>query len=337
MTAANHPISNPIKPSLEASLNLGAPLLAEVDALILGIIKQEIPLIHDVAEHIITSGGKRLRPLLTLLCTMGCGYEGDRHVKLAAAVEFMHTATLLHDDVVDESDLRRGLATANNVWGNKPSVLVGDFLLSQAFRLMVQDQSLEVLDILSSAAAVISKGEVLQLTTEKQIHTSMDIYIEVVKAKTAELFAAACEIAPVIAGNNELRPSYQAYGLSLGIAFQAVDDVLDYFADQKTLGKTVGDDFREKKITLPVILLRDAMKAGEKAQLASFFSEDYVQKTDDLQVMQAWLHQYEIKQQCDDFIAQYCSQAHGALAAMPSHPANTALAEIVDYGASRLS
>ena len=312
-------------------------MLAEVDTLILSIIKEEIPLIHDVAEHIIKSGGKRLRPLLTLLCSQCCEYEGDRHVKLAAAVEFIHTATLLHDDVVDDSNLRRGLATANNVWGNKPSVLVGDFLLSQAFRLMVGDGSLDVLDILSNAAAVISKGEVLQLTTERQIDTKQEVYLEVIKAKTAELFAAACEIAPVIAGKDEMRPVFRNYGMSLGIAFQAVDDVLDYFADQSALGKEVGDDFKEKKITLPILLLRDRASAEIKSKLAEYFSDDYVQKMDDFAALQNWLADYNIKAECQKFIEHYCDQARSALKQMPDNPASRALLEIVDYGAGRSS
>ena len=323
---------------LKQSMALGKPLLAEVDTLILSIIKEEIPLIHDVAKHIINSGGKRLRPLLTLLCSQCCEYgEGDRQVRLAAAVEFIHTATLLHDDVVDDSNLRRGLATANNVWGNKLSVLVGDFLLSQAFRLMVADGSLDVLDILSQAAAVISKGEVLQLTTERQIDTEQDIYLEVIKAKTAELFAAACEIAPVIAGKDEMRPTFQSYGMSLGIAFQAVDDVLDYFADQSALGKEVGDDFKEKKITLPILLLRDSASDDVKAKLAEYFSDDYVQQADDFAALQSWLADYDIKTMCQAFIEHYCEQARGALKQMPSNPASSALLEIVDYGASRSS
>lgn len=319
------------------AIELGSKQLKQVDELILQLIKQEIPLIHDVAEHIIASGGKRLRPRLTLLSSMSLGYEGGRHIQLAAAVEFMHTATLLHDDVVDDSNLRRGLATANNVWGNKPSVLVGDFLLSQAFRLMVQDGSIEVLDILSNAAAVISKGEVLQLTTENKLDTSLETYIDVVQAKTAELFAAACEIAPVIAGKSDLRAAYRQYGLALGIAFQAVDDMLDYDADQEKLGKEIGDDFKEKKVTLPVILLRDALPANERAVLANYFVSDYQQKPGDLLQVKAWLDRYNIMPLCSKFARHYCEQATQAAGSMPQNTATDALTEIITYGLSRTS
>lgn len=322
---------------LPYSMELGKPLLGKVDVLILDIIKEEIPLIHDIAEHIITSGGKRLRPLLTLICSMVCSYEGDRHIRLAAAVEFIHTATLLHDDVVDESGLRRGLSTANEVWGNKPSVLVGDFLLSQAFRLMVKDGSLDILDILSNAAAIISKGEVLQLSTENQLDTSLDLYLEVVRAKTAELFAAACEIAPVMAGRDELRPVFRQYGMALGIAFQAVDDVLDYAADPLKLGKSIGDDFKEKKVTLPVILLRDALGEQDRQRLQTFFVSDYQQQPEDIAQMQRWLADGDIYTQCHAFIEAYCVQAREAIRAMPESPATKALVEIVEYGVSRVS
>jgi len=220
-----------------------------------------VTLIPQLAAHIVAAGGKRLRPLLTLACARMCGYPGERHIKLAACVEFIHTATLLHDDVVDESLLRRGMASANAVFGNQASVLVGDFLFARAFQLMVEDGSLAVLGILSRAAATIAEGEVLQLVTQNDLSTSEARYLEVITGKTAALFAAACEVGAVVAD----RPPFEAaslaeFGLNLGIAFQLVDDALDYAADQKVLGKTVGDDFREGKITLPVLLrIRPAM------------------------------------------------------------------------------
>src|SRR3954449_9032884 len=225
-----------------------------------------VALIPQLAAHIVAAGGKRLRPLLTLASARLCGYPGTsgaaRHIDLAACVEFIHTATLLHDDVVDESLLRRGLASANAVFGNKASVLVGDFLFARAFQLMVEDGSLEVLAILSRAAATIAEGEVLQLVTQNDLSTSETRYLDVVKGKTAALFAAACEVGAVVAD----RPLAEAaalaeYGMNLGIAFQLVDDALDYAADQAVLGKTVGDDFREGKITMPVLA---AYHAGDK-------------------------------------------------------------------------
>jgi octaprenyl-diphosphate synthase len=229
--------------------------LDRVNTLILERMQSPVALIPQVAGHIVAAGGKRLRPMLTLAAAHLCGYRGERHVALAAAVEFIHTATLLHDDVVDASDLRRGLATANAVWGNKSSVLVGDFLFSRAFQLMVEDGSLRVLAILSEASAVIAEGEVLQLVTSNDTETTEEAYLAVIQAKTAQLFAAASRIGAVLAD----RPAAEeealaAYGRNLGIAFQLVDDMLDYSARQAELGKTVGDDFREGKITLPVVL-----------------------------------------------------------------------------------
>src|SRR5215472_2244791 len=227
----------------------------------------QVPLIPQLAAHIVAAGGKRLRPLLTLATARLCGYPGAtggmRHVNLAACVEFIHTATLLHDDVVDESVLRRGLASANAVFGNKASVLVGDFLFARAFQLMVEDGSLAVLGVLSAAAATIAEGEVLQLVTQNDLATSEERYLEVIRGKTAALFSAACEVGAVIATRPAAEQQVLAeYGENLGIAFQLVDDALDYAADQATLGKTVGDDFREGKITLPVLV---AYQAGDAA------------------------------------------------------------------------
>jgi len=238
--------------------------LDRVNALILERMHSPVALIPQLAGHIIAAGGKRLRPMLTLAAARLCGYPGDRHIALAAAVEFIHTATLLHDDVVDASDLRRGLATANAVWGNKPSVLVGDFLFSRAFQLMVEDGSLEVLAILSNASAVIAEGEVLQLMTSNDTETTEAAYLQVIRSKTARLFAAASKIGAVLAERPRTeQEALESYGLNLGIAFQLIDDLLDYSAHQAELGKTVGDDFREGKLTLPVIL---AFRRGDEAE-----------------------------------------------------------------------
>jgi octaprenyl-diphosphate synthase len=214
-----------------------------------------VALIPQLAAHLVAAGGKRLRPLLTLASSRLCGYQGSRHVQLAACVEFIHTATLLHDDVVDESVLRRGHASANAVFGNKASVLVGDFLFARAFQLMVSDGSLEVLRILSAAAATIAEGEVLQLTTQNDIATTEQKYFDVIRGKTAALFAAACEVGAVIAGRPAAECAALAnFGMDLGMAFQLVDDALDYSADVAELGKTIGDDFREGKLTYPVLI-----------------------------------------------------------------------------------
>jgi octaprenyl-diphosphate synthase len=238
--------------------------LDETNRVIVARMHSPVELIPRLAAHLVQAGGKRLRPLLTLASAKMCGHTGGRAVNLAACVEFIHTATLLHDDVVDESNLRRGLASANAVFGNKASVLVGDFLFSRAFELMVEDGSLPVLAILCRASATISEGEVLQLTTANDTGTTEEQYLEVIRCKTAALFAAACRIGAVVADRPRAEElALEAFGLNLGIAFQLADDVLDYAASQARLGKTIGDDFREGKLTLPVLL---AFRRGDDAE-----------------------------------------------------------------------
>jgi octaprenyl-diphosphate synthase len=232
--------------------------MAATDRLIHERVGSSITLIPDLARHLIDSGGKRLRPLLTLASARLCGYEGDHHINLAAAVEFIHTATLLHDDVVDASSLRRGKIAANIIWGNKPTILVGDFLFSRAFQLMVEAGSLRVLDILATAATVIAEGEVLQLKSANNLATTEADYLKVVSAKTAALFSAASEAGATISGAPaHVAQAFRLYGENLGIAFQLIDDALDYSGRQGEMGKSVGDDFREAKVTLPVILALD--------------------------------------------------------------------------------
>ena len=249
------PFENQPSASIERLNALVAPDMERVNATILSRTGSEVTMIPEVANHLISSGGKRLRPMLTLAMAQLAGYSGEGHVKFAAAVEFMHTATLLHDDVVDESDMRRGKPAARLLWGNEASVLVGDFLLGQAFKMMVEVGNLRALEILSNAAAVIAEGEVMQLAAAKNTATSEDEYLAVIRAKTAELFAAACEVAPVLAGRPKAeQTACRSYGMNLGIAFQLIDDALDYSGKSGKLGKNVGDDFREGKITLPVVL-----------------------------------------------------------------------------------
>jgi octaprenyl-diphosphate synthase len=263
MTATIHRIGAERTPSLDPMVTLVAGDLNQVNAVILDRMQSQIPLIPELAGHLIAGGGKRLRPMLTLASGRLLDYSGTRHFKLAAAVEFIHTATLLHDDVVDGSDLRRGRRTANIIWGNPASVLVGDFLFSRAFELMVEDGSLKVLKILSNASAVIAEGEVNQLTAQRQVSTTQDRYLDIIGAKTAALFAAACRIAAVVAERDEgVEMALDTYGRNLGIAFQLVDDAIDYVSDAATMGKGVGDDFRDGKITLPIIL---AMARGNDA------------------------------------------------------------------------
>ena len=243
------------QPTLEPMLSLTASGMNSVNSVILDRMQSEIPLIPRLAGHLISGGGKRLRPMLTLAGAALVGYEGTRHHKLAAAVEFIHTATLLHDDVVDGSELRRGKAAAHIIFGNPATVLVGDFLFSRAFELMTEDGSLRVLKILSHASAVIAEGEVSQLTAQRQIETSEERYLHIIGAKTAALFAAASQISAVVAEcDEEKERALEDYGRNLGVAFQLVDDAIDYDSDAAEMGKDRGDDFREGKMTLPVIL-----------------------------------------------------------------------------------
>jgi octaprenyl-diphosphate synthase len=259
MGAHNKASLDPLARFLKADLEL-------VNHLIIERMQSPVALIPQLAGHIVAGGGKRLRPMLTLGCARLCGYRGRRHIALAAAVEFIHTATLLHDDVVDSSGLRRGRDTANALWGNKPAILVGDFLFSRSFELMVADGSLRILGILSRASSVIAEGEVLQLMTANDTQTSESAYLAVVEAKTAELFAAASRIGAVIAERPaEEEQALDRFGRNLGIAFQMVDDLLDFSAQHPELGKAVGDDFRDGKVTLPILLAYVRGSAEERA------------------------------------------------------------------------
>lgn len=294
-----------------------------------------VALIPQLAAHIVAAGGKRIRPLLTLAAARLCGYRGTRHVALAACVEFIHTATLLHDDVVDESALRRGQASANALWGNKPSVLVGDFLFARAFQLMTEDGSLEVLHILSAASATISEGEVLQLVTQNDLSTTEAQYLEVIEGKTAALFAAATRIGAVVAG----RPArdaeaLDAYGRNLGIAFQLVDDALDYAAEQAALGKTVGDDFREGKITLPVLV---AFHAGDAAEQAFWRRtlEAREQGEADLAEAQALIARHGGVGETIRRARRYGAAALAALEGFERNAFRDSLAEVVEFCVSR--
>ncbi len=238
--------------------------LGTVQALMQERMSSHVSLIPKLAGHIITAGGKYFRALLTLATAKACGYQGDRHVELAACIEFIHNATLLHDDVIDESMLRRGAPSANAIWGDKASILVGDFLFTKAFELMVGDGSMEVLAVLSRTASLLIEGEVQQLTLMHDTEMTQDDYLSIIRAKTARLFSASCEIGGVIAKcSDEQRQALVDYGMNLGIAFQLVDDILDYRSDSLTLGKDIGVDFREGKMTLPVIY---AYRSGDEVE-----------------------------------------------------------------------
>ncbi len=303
--------------------------------LIVANMHSEVELIPRLAAHLVAAGGKRLRPILTLACARLCGYAGPRHVALAACVEFIHTATLLHDDVVDASQLRRGLASANAVFGNQASVLVGDFLFSRAFQLMTADGNLHVLRILSEASATIAEGEVLQLVTQNDLSTREDRYLEVIQGKTAALFAAACRVGGVVANVPEAsEAALAAYGSAIGMAFQLVDDALDYAADQRELGKTVGDDFREGKITLPVLAAYN-LGSEEDRVFWRRTIEASEQSEDDLE------HALELMARTgaiDATLARassYAERAKLALEVFAPSPMRSCLMDVADYTVSR--
>ena len=319
------------KPSLDELHRLVSEDLHVVNELILKHMQSPVPLIPQLAGHLIAAGGKRLRPMLTLAAARLCAYRGGRHQALAACVEFIHTATLLHDDVVDESDLRRGLATANALWGNKASVLVVDFLFSRAFQLMVADGSLRVLEILSGASAVIAEGEVLQLVTSNDTETSEQAYLDVIRCKTAALFAAACRIGAVVAERPKVEEeALESYGLNLGITFQLIDDMLDYSARQAELGKTVGDDFREGKVTLPVVL---AFRRGDESERRFWRRciEQVEQSKDDLGHAIELLESHGALRDTVMRARHYGSIARDALGIFPDTPEKRALVDVIDF------
>jgi len=317
--------------ALTRMMELVAEDLAACNRLIVERMHSQVALIPQLAAHIVAAGGKRLRPLLTLAASKLCGYSGQRHVALAACVEFIHTATLLHDDVVDESALRRGQASANALFGNKASVLVGDFLFARAFQLMIEDKSLEVLRILAAASATLAEGEVLQLITQNDLSSTEAQYLEVIEGKTASLFAAATRIGAVVADRPQAEAeALDAYGHNLGISFQLVDDALDYSAEQARLGKTVGDDFREGKITLPVLLAFHAGDATEQAFWKRTLEEGE-QGDDDLAEAQRLLASHDGITRTIDRAELYGEAAIRALDIFPMSEAKLALIDVVRF------
>ncbi len=329
------PFGSQGEPTIEKLVSLVAPDMERVNAMILSRTGSDVMMIPEVANHLISSGGKRLRPMLTLATAALTGYSGTGHIKLAASVEFMHTATLLHDDVVDESELRRGKATARMVWGNEASVLVGDFLLGQAFKMMVEVESLRCLAILSAAAAVIAEGEVMQLAAAKKLDTTEDAYLAVIRGKTAELFAAACEVGPVLASRSPAeQAACRSFGMNLGIAFQLVDDALDYGGSRASLGKNVGDDFREGKITLPVIL---AFRRGNGDEREFWRRALEAGETSDKELAHAaeLLVKHKAIDDTKERARHYGAIAKDALALFPEGDAKKALLEVVDFCVAR--
>jgi len=323
------------EPSLAPMLALTAPGMNAVNAVILERMQSEVPLIPALAGHLIAGGGKRLRPMLTVAGAELCGYHGSRHHKLAAAVEFIHTATLLHDDVVDGSELRRGKATANIVFGNPATVLVGDFLFTRSFELMVEDGSLKVLKILSHASSVIAEGEVDQLTAQRHIETSEERYLSIIGAKTAALFAAATRIAAVVAEKGEAEErALESYGRNLGIAFQLVDDAMDYDSAAGEMGKARGDDFREGKMTLPVILAYARGSEDERSfwrdAVAGFCNSD-----EDLVRAITLIDLHDTISATRERARHYAQRAIDAIAGFPAGAARDALAEAAEFAVAR--
>ncbi len=321
--------------SLKPLLDLVADDMGGVNRLILDKAVSDVEMIPTLAHHLIDSGGKRLRPMLTIAGAKLAGYTGDGHVKLAAVVEFMHTATLLHDDVVDESDQRRGKAAARKIWGNQAAVLVGDFLLGQAFRMMVEVGSLPCLKILSNAAAVIAEGEVMQLAAAKNTSTTEDEYLAIINAKTAALFSAAGEVGAAIAQRPHAeQAALKAYGRNLGIAFQLVDDALDYAGDSSRLGKSVGDDFREGKITLPVILSFRRGNTEERAFWKRTLVDGEIADAD-LEQAVVLMRKHKALEATLERARTYGSIASDALAIFPDSRAKQALLDAVTFCVSR--
>ena len=330
-----HHLGESREPSLEPLVQLVAADMNAVNAVILDRMQSKVVLIPELAGHLIAGGGKRMRPMLTLASAALCDYPGTRHHKLAAAVEFIHTATLLHDDVVDGSDMRRGKTAANLIWGNPASVLVGDFLFSRAFELMVEDGSMKVLKILSHASAVIAEGEVDQLTAQRRIDTDEDHYLSIIAAKTAALFAAACRIAPVVAeAGDEAEDALDSFGRNLGIAFQLVDDAIDYSSDAATMGKGQGDDFRDGKMTLPVILAyargNDSQRAFWAAAMAGTRASD-----EDLAEAIKLVGSSGALADTMERARLYARRAIDALAPFPTGRAKAAMTEAAEFAVAR--
>ncbi|MFN4353208.1 polyprenyl synthetase family protein [Parvibaculum sp.] len=331
---------------LDEDRGRGQNAIAELQALVRGEMEavddfirermaSDVPMIPELASYLINSGGKRLRPMLTIAASKMCGYTGKHHIKLAATVEFLHTATLLHDDVVDESDLRRGKETARMVWGNQASVLVGDFLLGRAFKLMVETKSLRALEIIADAASIIAEGEVMQLAAAKDTGTTEDAYMRVISAKTAALFAAASEIGAVIAQREGTEAAaLHSYGRNLGIAFQLVDDALDYGGRATALGKNTGDDFREGKITLPVVLAYRRGNAEERAFWQRTLQEGNRQDGDFERAVEL-MHRHSALEDTIARAKHYGAIAIDALAIFPESPYRDALTKLVEFCINR--
>lgn len=334
-------MSKPGEAGLRALADYLATDMQACNQVIVDRMQSSVALIPQLAAHLVAAGGKRLRPLLTLASARLCGYNNQdgrmRHVEIAACVEFIHTATLLHDDVVDDSQLRRGLASANAIFGNKASVLVGDFLFARAFQILTADASLDVMAILSAASATLAEGEVMQMTTQNDLSTSVDQYLQVIYGKTAALFAAACESGAVLGDvAPQAREALRVYGANLGMAFQLVDDALDYSADQAVLGKEVGDDFKEGKVTLPVLAAYEAGSEEDRVFWRRVI-EECEQQPEDLDAALLRIAQTNAIGITLSKAEDYATLARQALQDFPDNDLKAILLETASYSASRAS
>ncbi|MCF6200040.1 MAG: polyprenyl synthetase family protein [Hyphomicrobiaceae bacterium] len=323
-------------PGLKPLLDLVEKDMDRLNNLILSKAHSHVDMIPKLARHLISSGGKRLRPILTIASAQMCGYDkGEQHIPLAAAVEFMHTATLLHDDVVDESDMRRGKKTARILWGNEASVLVGDYLLGQAFKMQVEVGIMDALEILANAAAIIAEGEVMQLAAAKNMDTTEDEYLTIIKSKTAALFAAAAELGAVVADKSEReRAALRSYGNNLGLAFQLVDDALDYSGSKEQLGKNVGDDFREGKITLPIVLSYRRGNAKERNFWKRTLQDGDIEDGD-LEHAAELITKHKALEDTLKRARHYGDMAKDAMAIFPDGKHKSALIETIDFCVAR--
>lgn len=320
---------------METALELIGDELKQVEQQFKKDLASDVPLIRKVGEYVLASGGKRIRPALLLLSAKLCEYRGDRHVPLASVIEFIHTATLLHDDVVDNANIRRGIASANTLWGNEASVLVGDFLFSKSFSLMVADGDLNVLRVLSGATTMIAEGEVLQLVCTSDLSLTEERYIEVVKCKTAVLISAACQAGAILGKvSSELEQDLSEFGMQLGIAFQLMDDVLDYAANQAEFGKSIGHDLEEGKITLPLIHTLQLCTADERERIGEIVTAEEL-SDDDFQFVFDAVHRYGGIEFTVSRAREYINRAKQALESFSPSPVKSALVELSDYVVTR--
>ena len=311
--------------------------IEKVDDFIKDKLSSHVELIGEMASYLFKSGGKRLRPLLTIASSSLFGYQGDRHIKLAACVELIHNATLLHDDVIDKSDFRRGNKTNNNIWGNKNSILTGDYLLSRCFEIMVEDGSLEVLKLLSSVSSEIAQGEILQLQHEKEIETLEKTYLEIIGAKTSSLFAAAMRVGGCIndRSKNE-KEALTSFGANFGISFQITDDILDYYSNSTSFGKSIGNDFHEGKITLPMIMLYQKSNDGERLILKNMFIEKEI-TIEQLNYTLNLMSKYKVIAACKKRAEHFSSVSSDSLGIFPETKEKKRLQDLAFYIVNRIN